>query len=164
MPLQRVGPDSNGLYYQAVTTVEWSGALGVQLRMAGYRYCGYGTWGVYVAAPGQECYTRDASQPPPLPPPPGPGGPGPSIGPTAPPQTTGGTGSTPAPITVGGCGRCGQPPQAVTPPAPTGGAPVPVPPARPGVQILTQVKGLPWWVFVLAALALSQFFNRGQRG
>jgi hypothetical protein len=165
MPLQRVGPDSNGLYYQALTSSEWQGALGVQLRSQGYRYCGFGTWGVYVAGPGQECTSKDLGgvQPPP---------PGPYILPMIqpPPETTGGVGSTPAPVHVGGCGCGSKGPEAVTQPAQPGAAPVI--PAGPvstvsathvsAVMVLDRLKGLPWWVYVLALLAAAHFVSRGQ--
>jgi len=156
MPIQHVGPDSNGNYYQVVTTSEWQGPYGAQLRASGYRYCGFGTYGIIIAGPGEDCYTKRGSTITPPPPPTQP-----NIGPTVPPETTGGTGSTPAPVHVGGCG-C-KPTQPVTVPAP-GGAPAPAPAPvtmAPHVVVLDRLKGLPWWVFVLALLAASQFFNRG---
>lgn len=159
MPVQRVGPDANGLYFNAVGSAEWDGAYGVQLRSQGYTYCGYGTWGVYVAAPGQPCFDKGpggVTQPPPPP--------GPMILP--PVETTGGVGSPPAPVHVGcGCSSKGT----VTQPTPTGPAPATPSPApatgasktETGRMLLDQLEGLPWWVYVLGALALSQFFNRG---
>lgn len=155
MPIQRVGPDANGDYYQAVTTAEWSGTYGAQLRASGYRYCGYGTWGIYVAGPGEPCSTKGAALPPPPPPP------GPAILPPA--ETTGGSGSPPAPVNIG-CG-CHKDTGTVTQPAPSGPAPsapaAPGMPAAPVAKVLERFKGLPWWVYVLGALALSQLFNRG---
>lgn len=165
MPIQRVGPDANGLFYQVVGTAEWQGPYGAQLRGQGYRYCGFGSYGVIVAGPGEECYTRVSAPPPP------PGGgvqpPGPNIGPTVPPETTGGVGSTPPPVHVGGgCGCGGKTTEPVTQPTQPGAPPPPsttpvVAGAPSSTVFLAQLKGLPWWVIVLALLAASQLFNRG---
>lgn len=153
MPIRNVGPDVNGLFYQAVTTAEWSGPYGAQLRIQGYRYCGYGTWGIYIAGPGEPCSTSSptAPAPPPV---------QPMILPPA--ETTGGVGSPPASVNIG-CG-CHKDAGVVAPP-PMAGAPVPVVLSEPGqVKVVERLRGLPWWVYVLAALALSQVFNRGKGG
>jgi hypothetical protein len=80
----------------------------------------------------------------------------PFIGPIPPPETTGGVGSPPAPIKIG----CGCHKGTVT----TAPTPAPAPTPKPVVApvFVDRFKGLPWWVYVLAALALSQLFNRGQ--
>jgi hypothetical protein len=79
-------------------------------------------------------------------------------------QTTGGVGSPPAPTRIG-CGCQPKDTEAVTQPTPSG--PPPVAPVStvehiPAVMFLDRVKGLPWWVWVLAFLAASQAFNKGQ--
>ena len=149
MPVHEVGPDSNGWYYRAVTTAEWSSSYGDQLRAQGYRYCGYGTWGIYVAPAGEACsYKKDAAPPPPPP----------TILP--PPETTGGSGSPPAPVSIPkGCG-CGAAGSAV--PGPTGSPAAPSPmPTKPATMVVERLRGLPWWVYVLAALVAAQAVRRG---
>lgn len=83
-----------------------------------------------------------------------------------PPETTGGAGagSPPASVNVG-CG-CHKDAGAVTQPAPSGpapvvGAPAPSKPEPTAGAVLDRLKGLPWWVYLLGILALSQLFNRG---
>lgn len=142
MPLRTVGPDSNGLYYQAVTTAEWSGDYGAQLRAAGYTYCGYGTWGVYVAGPGEPCSSSSPAGGGPPPPPPDSGG-GPMILPPAP----GGD-----PILIGGdslssgCG-CGK--RIVDRPT-VGGLPRPA--TAPAPTAAAEPERIPrwlWWVIII---------------
>lgn len=146
MPLQRVGPDSNGLYYNALSTSEWQGAYGDQLRAAGYTYCGFGTWGVYVAAPGEPCSSSGAG---------GGGGVlpggggvgGPQILPTYQPFPADNQASS-------GSGCCGS--RGVMPGAPrTAGAPAPAP---GGVDVTVrrdELERIPrwlWWVLIVLVL------------
>lgn len=127
--------DSNGWVYNAVTTAEWYSSYGDTLRAEGWRYCGYGTWGIYITK-GADCATRaiSSSEPQILPP-----------SPDAP---------TPQPrmITDTACSGCRPvaPPQIVKP-APTTTPTIPAAgmPTTPRAQY-------PWWVFVLVALTLAQ--------
>lgn len=158
MPVHEVGPDSNGYFYRAVTTAEWSSSYGEQLRAQGYRYCGYGTWGIYVAPAGEPCsYKKDAA-----PPPPNGGGnpPGPMIQPPA--DTTGGSGSPPAPVNIPkGCG-CGGGGMGPAVPGPTGAPAAPSAPApTPATMVVDRLRGLPWWVYVLAVVVAAQAVRRG---
>lgn len=138
MPLTRVGPDSNGLYYNAVSTAEWQGAYGDQLRAAGYRYCGYGTWGVYVAAAGDPCSSRDA---------------GPSIVPVVIPpggQPGGVTpqGQTPAPVTS--CCR-----QVVTRLPPPSSLPMTPAPEETPAAVDVGLSNVPrwfWWLILILVI------------
>lgn len=153
MPVHEVGPDSNGFFYRAVTTAEWSSSYGEQLRAQGYRYCGYGTWGIYVAPAGEPCsYKKDQAPTQP---------PGPMILPPA--ETTGGSGSPPAPVSIPkGCG-CGSGAGSAVP-GPTGApaAPSPTPaPTKAATMVVDHLRGLPWWVYVLAALVAAQAVRRG---
>lgn len=154
MPLKRVGPDPNGLYFQAVSTAEWSSSYGDQLRAQGYRYCGYGTWGIYVAGPGEPCYTHAEPEPPP----------GPQILPPAPdqpaPESPGPTG----PVSDHACGGCGRPFDPTKPPltpAPGGGAPASAPGTMTTEKVRTLTANIPWWAWVLLMLAGAQAVRRG---
>lgn len=150
MPVHEVGPDANGFFYRAVTTAEWSSSYGEQLRASGYRYCGYGTWGIYVAPAGEPCSYKKSTTPPP---------PEPMILP--PEETTGGSGSPPAPVSIPkGCG-CGaaEPGSVPAPGAPAG--PSPATPTKPATMVVERLRGLPWWVYVLAVLVAAQAVRRG---
>lgn len=139
MPLQRIGPDNNGLYYNALNTSEWAAGnpIGDGLRARGYRYCGFGTWGVYVAAPGQPCWEK------------APGVAQPNILPPAPPTDTPGPVSA---VSDKACGTCRKSTATgTTGPIPTPGAPAPTPGARPASKSV-----LPWWLWVLVALTAAQ--------
>lgn len=153
MPIRTVGPDANGLLYQAVSTAEWGGSYGEQLRAQGYRYCGYGTWGIYVAGPGEPCY-RKQSEPPP----------GPQIIPTVPqdepaPESPGPTG----PVADKACGGCGRRIDSTRPAgAPVAGAPVPAPVVTMMPEkVRTVAATIPWWAWVLLMLAGAQAVRRG---
>lgn len=116
--------------------------------------------GVLMCSPGQslaECVASAYANVGPAVPPPGP-----MILPPA--ETTGGVGSPPASVNIG-CG-CQKDAGTVTQPAPSAPtSPTPATPGKPaqetGRMLLDRLEGLPWWVYVLGALALSQFFNRG---
>lgn len=142
MPVARVGPDSNGLYYNAVSTAEWQGSYGQQLRAAGWTYCGYGTWGVYVAPPGGPCSSTSPSGPSQPP--------GPQILPPAPADTP--VGNASAPVTsccrqvvvrpqVGGVIPSGQPAPAATETVTT--------------DLALDLSGVPrwlWWLILLLVI------------
>lgn len=108
----------------------------------------------YTYGPGKWCVSYDGAVPPAV------GGQPPILPPS---NTTGGVGSTPAPVHVG-CGCLGETPTSATPPAPGGAGTATASPAVPVpvVKVLDRLMGLPWWVYVLALLAASQLFNRGQ--
>lgn len=150
MPIQQL-TDANGQLYSVVSTQEWQGSYGDGLRAQGYRYCGYGTYGIIVAAQGQPCF-QSANAPPPPPP-------GPNIAPTVPPDTGApaapGVGSMPS----GGCG-CGE---GAAPAVPVPGGPAAPSPVAPATMFVDRLRGLPWWVYVLMILVGAQLVGKDGR-
>lgn len=146
MPVQRVGPDAGGTFYNAIGTAEWQGAEGEQLRAAGWTYAGYGTWGVYLTAPGPQ-----------FPVTPGGGG-GPYILPLADP---GGYSGGPAPTVDPGTGSASPSCSSCRGSSP--GSPYVAPRAIAGTApaaaavVVDQLEGIPswiWWVLVVLALVV----------
>lgn len=144
MPVQRVGPDSNGNYYNAIPAAEWEyqNPIGVALRAQGWRYCGYGTWGVYIALPGKPCWEKaPTAQPnilPPVAPEPGPLGP-----------------SNPA-VVDDACGCHGRAAPETTKPVSEGPA-TPAPVATDTTPVASGTKKrFPWWLWVLILLTAAK--------
>lgn len=126
--------DSNGWTYNAVSTAEWYGSYGDTLRAAGWRYCGYGTWGIYITQ-GADCATRTMITP--------------FIH-----QPIQQDVAAPAPANVVTDKACGGCRKSATPSQP--GAPqpaTPTPGARPAPSASPKY---PWWLWVLVALTLAQ--------
>lgn len=140
MPLSKY--TANGETFTALSSAEWSGAYGDQLRAQGYRYCGYGTGGVYVAAPGQPCYTTAAPS-------------GPAIIATVPQDEPPPSQGPAGPVVDTTCKRCStSKPSAAAVSAAS--SPQAVAAARAKAP-----AGYPWWLFVLAALTLAQVVKNG---
>lgn len=143
MSLQR-HTESNGATYWTVTTSEWSGAYGEQLRAQGYRYCGFGTYGIIVAAPGQPCYATVTPS-------------GPAIIATVPQDEPAPSQGPAGPVVDTTCKRCNDSkPSAAAVSAATS------PQAMAAAAARAQTPaGYPWWLFVLAALTLAQVVKNG---
>lgn len=147
----------------------WSGTK-VCAGPGAARYQGAVACWEYYRAP-LDVFATEAYRPPepivspytPPPPPPGPAlPPGPMILPPA--ETTGGVGSPPASVDVG-CG-CHKDAGTVTQPTPSGPTPSAPPAPIPSTteptarMVLERLQGLPWWVYALGVLVLSQLLNR----
>lgn len=155
MPVHEAGPDPNGLFYQVVTTQEWQSSYGESLRAQGYRYCGLGSYGIIVAPPGGPCWYRKGVTPPP--------GPDPNIGPTVLPVLANGSPTPSSGGNSGGCCGCGgKPSPATVTQAPVSGPGPGAPTPAGAMPIVARLRGLPWWVYVLAILAVSQALNKGR--
>jgi hypothetical protein len=72
-----------------------------------------------------------------------------------PPSTTGGAGSQPAPVNVGGCSECRKASATLTTPAAPATVTGPAAVVRPAARV-----PWPWWVFVLAMLVLAGVVQR----
>lgn len=132
----------NGLTYWVIGTAAWYGSEGEQLRAQGWRYCGYGTYGIIGAQGSNPCYTNAPTQEPNI------GLPvQPDVG--TPPGSTGPTGA----VADKACGTCRKTTQQIQTP----GAPAPTPGARPAPT--APKSKYPWWVLVLVALTLAQIVH-----
>jgi hypothetical protein len=139
--------DNNGLTYTALGTAAWYGDEGAALRAQGYTYCGFGTFGVYLLAPGESrdpvygCGKKAGGN-----------APGPSVIPTV-PSDIGATTASPVKPVTDSCGSCHQATSPVV------GTPAqPAPPVVPANAMPTVVakKPFPWWLLIiLAILAVS---------
>lgn len=124
--------DSNGLTYNAIGSAAWQGQEGIDLRAQGWTYCGFGTWGVYIAPPGGPCYTKAAAvvtQP--------------NILPKAPEDVaapSGGVSDT--------CSTCHK----AAPPPPAGFVQVGGTPSQPTLVKIETKKPFPWWLIIILVL------------
>ena len=137
MPVTKFYDTVNGLIYNAIGTGDWAGAEGVSLRSQGWRYCGFGTGGIYIAAAGQPCSTKIAS-------------PQPNVLPPAPQDQQGGA-SAPQVVRDTACGSCRH---TTTTQVTTQGNLGAV--QQPGTKVIVKKSGLPWWVILLALLLASK--------
>lgn len=126
---------AGGKVYNAISAAAWSGAEGDALRAQGWTYYGFGTGGVYITPPGGQPFTM---QPNILPP----------VSPEEPPTTSGQSAGA---VADKACGSCRKPAAPASSPITGNTAPAVSAAARPVSR-----SGLPWWLYVLAALTLAQ--------